>query len=192
MRGCDGVFSELCCQMPYSYAEDDMVVVDQAPPVGASTTGVNYVCLAIVERDWINDKRGYVFSDDCPKSQSDVLTEKANAWVPAGYELFTDEKWKGFAYDTTDDGAGNRGFEECTWEGVKGRCDYSRIATKNGCTNGAALVVQWLNSLNEIVDVSIFSTTGRVPPRGTFEYVAFLPYSSWDKPVSSRLYQVRC
>ena len=175
-----------------SWAEDDMVVVDQAPPIGASTVGVSYVCLAIVDRDWISREREYVMGDNCPKSQSDVLAEKANAWVPAGFEAFTDDKRLGFAFDYTNYDEGNRGIEECTFKGVKGRCDYSRLATKNGCVNGAALVVRWLNSLNEVVDLSIFSTSGRVPPGGTFEYVAFLPYSAWDKPVTTVLYQARC
>lgn len=166
--------------------DDDMIVVDQAPPAGAPTAGVMEVCLMFVNDGSQSYKRRYTFSDNCPKSQGDVLAEIASAWIPEGFVELGNERTKGFAV------ARESTFEDCTWEGVRGRCSRSRLASKNGCANGAAIVVQWLNSLNQIVDVSIFSTSGRVERGGLFEYVAFLPYSSWDKPVSSLLYQVRC
>lgn len=166
--------------------DDDTVVVDQAPPVGAPTTGVTEVCLMIVSDGSQSYERQYTFADSCPKSQGDVLAEIASAWIPEGFVELGNERTKGFAV------ARESTFEDCTWEGVRGRCSRSRLASKNGCANGAAIVVQWLNSLNQVVDVSIFSTSGRVERGGIFEYVAFLPYSSWDKPVSSLLYQVRC
>jgi len=167
-------------------SDDEKIVVDQAPAVGATTTGVTYVCLAIVDKESIARERNYTFSNDCPKSQGDVLAEIATAWIPEGFVEIGNERTEGFAV------AREGTLEDCTWEGVKGRCSRSRLASKNGCTNGAAIVVQWLNSLNQIVDTSIFSTSGRVQRGGIFEYVAFLPYSSWDKPVSTLLYQVRC
>lgn len=171
----------------YGYGDDDdNLVVDQAPPVGAPTAGVTEVCLMIVSDGSQSYERQYTFADSCPKSQGDVLAEIASAWIPEGFVELGNERTKGFAV------AREATFEDCTWEGVRGRCSRSRLASKNGCGNGAAIVVQWLNSLNQIVDVSIFSTSGRVERGGIFEYVAFLPYSSWDKPVSGLLYQVRC
>jgi hypothetical protein len=169
----------------YPY-DDDMIVVDQAPPVGAPTAGVMTVCLMVVKDGSQSYKRRYTFSEDCPKSQGDVLAEIASAWIPEGFVELGNERTQGFAT------SGESTLEDCTWEGAQGRCSRSRLASKNGCANGAAIVVKWLNSLNQVVDTSIFSTSGRVERGGTFEYVAFLPYSSWDKPVSSLLYQVRC
>lgn len=167
-------------------SDDHKIVVDQAPAVGAPTTGVTYVCLAIVDKESISRERNYEFSNDCPKSQGDVLAEIASAWIPEGFVELGNDRTKGFAV------AQESTIEDCTWEGIKGRCERSRLVSKNVCTNGAAIVVQWLNSLNQVVDTSIFSTAGRVERGGIFEYVAFLPYSSWDKPVSTLLYQVRC
>jgi len=166
--------------------DDDMIVVDQAPPVGVPTAGVMEVCLMFVNDGSQSYKRRYTFSDNCPKSQGDVLAEIASAWIPEGFVELGSERTKGFAV------ARESTLEDCTWEGVRGHCDRSRLASKNGCANGAAIIVQWLNSLNQVVDVSIFSTSGRIERGGIFEYVAFLPYSSWDKPVSPLLYQVRC
>lgn len=166
--------------------KDEMIVVDQAPPVGAPTIGVMEVCLMIVNKGSQFFKRNYVFSDSCPKSQGDVLAEIASAWIPAGFAELGNERTQGFAVELEGT------FDDCTWEGVKGRCRGNRLASKNGCVNGAAIVVKWLNSLNQVIDTSIFSTRGRIERGGIFEYVAFLPYSRWDKPVSSMLYQVRC
>lgn len=155
-------------------------VVDQAPPSGTLVEDIYLVCIGIVKNDELSVQRNYKFPTACPKSNSAAVIEREKSWIPDGYE----EDFDGFASD------GTLRFEDCKFEGKSGRCAYYEYLTRDGLTNGAFVKVQWLNSLNEVVDVSLFTTSGSVNPGGKFEFVAFLPNSTWDKPVSPRILEI--
>jgi len=155
-------------------------VVDQAPPSGTPVDDIYLVCIGIVKNDELSVQRNYKFPTACPKSNSEAVIEREKSWIPDGYE----EDFDGFASD------GTGGLEDCKFEGKSGRCAYYEYLTRDGLTNGAFVKVQWLNSLNEVVDVSLFTTSGSVNPGGKFDFFAFLPNSTWDKPVSPRILDI--
>ena len=155
-------------------------VVDQAPPAGTPVEDIYLVCIGIVKNDELSFQRNYNLPTACPKSNSEAVIEREKSWIPDGYE----EDFDGFASD------GTLRFEDCKFEGKRGRCAYYQYVTRDGLTNGAFVKVQWLNSLNEVVDVSLFTTSGLVNPGGKFDFFAFLPNSTWDKPVSPRILDI--
>ena len=183
----DDILDEICDEKDCEYFDlyldrsvwdvSNWSVVDQAPPAGTPIDDVSQVCIGIVKNDEISLERTYKFGSSCPKSNSEAIIEKKLSWIPSGYV----EDFDGFASD------GTVGFQDCKFEGKSGRCAYYRYVTRDGLINGAFVKVQWLNSLNEVVDVSLFTTSGSVSPRGRFEFFAFLPNSTWDKPVSPRI-----
>jgi hypothetical protein len=154
------------------------------------------VCLMIVNQSSRTRDRYYDFSDECPRSQGDVLAEAARAWVPNGFELYEDFMMSGFAFETNFGVGGHWKHEDCIRDGVDGRCAYGRLASKNECAAGVTLGVEWVVHNRFVVDYTRFSTSGRVDKGGILEYVAFLPRSSWDKPMSAvpwaELVEVRC
>lgn len=162
-------------------------VVDQAPVEGTQIDESSVVCFGIIKNDEDDSDISYTMPDSCPKSALTEAKELDEAWIPIGFEEFTDSRKAGFAFDTQFGG-----LIECTRDGSTGRCYTGRLASKEFCNNGVALVVQWLNSLNEVVELSVFTTTGTVPPGGVVEFSAFLADRTWDFPVSPRLYQASC
>jgi len=163
--------------------DDAMIVVDQAPPVGAPTAGVMKVCLMIVTQGSQTKDRYYGFSEECPKSQGDVEREAARAWVPNGFELYEDATISGFAFEASLGARLHWKHEDCTVDGVRGQCAYGRLASKNECPAGVALVIEWTGRWWDVYERSRMSTSERIEAGGILEYVTFLPNSSWEGPM---------
>lgn len=176
--------------------DDEMIVVDQAPPVGAPTAGVMKVCLMVVNQLFQTKDRNYTFSDKCPKSQGDVLAEAARAWVPNGFELYEYPMMIGFAFEANFGAGWHWKDEDCIMDGVDGRCAYGRLASKNECPAGVALIVEWTGRHWDVYERSQLGTSERIEEGGILEYVAFLPNSSWEGPLkvvpSAELIAARC
>jgi hypothetical protein len=161
------------------WIESNWTVIDQAPPAGYLVDDTAFVCIGIVKNDELSFERTYDFPAECPKSDSEAVDERAKKWIPDGYEEFSD----GFAFNKNY----RESVEECEFEGITGRCAHYQFVTRDGFINGVFVTVQWLNSLDQVVDVSLFTTSGSVGPGGKFEFFAFLSNSTWDKPVSPRI-----
>ena len=168
--------------------ESNWTVVDQAPVAGAALNGVKAVCVGIVKHEEKNAPQNYAFPDNCPISESATSKADEESWIPTGFERF-DERYE-WADRFVWDSRYPKFIESCVHEGLSGRCAYYRISSRDGFSNGVFVVVQWLNSLNEIIEVSTFTTKGSVPAGGIFEFYAFLPSTTWDKPVSAKLVQI--
>ncbi len=177
---------------------DEMVVVDQAPPIGASTAGLRTICLAVVRESsrWMWPKWSrWKLDDSCGKTQKTLETELKQAWVPYGLQLTDDENMNGFAAEPHSPDAGIYLSEEvCTQNGVVGICFSSRLASKNGCPRGAEVVVRWVTRGGGWHDRSNLRTTP-MNPSEIVNFSGFYAYTSREqqlKVIRPMLLSVRC
>lgn len=178
--------------------EDDMVVVDQAPPTGASTAGLNTICLAIVHESsrWMWPKWSrWELNESCGKTQKTLETELEHAWVPYGLQLIDDENIKGFATEPHSPGRAIYLNEKvCTQNGVVGICFSSRLAKKTGCPQGAEVFVVWVTYDGGWHDLSRLRTTP-MNPSEIVSFSGFFAYSLREqqlKEIRPMLHSARC